>query len=81
MSDGKCEVEVSAIEYVGSHSVRPDLYEIALTLRAATDAPPAHLSLLLHPAEATLLAHMLQRNPPRIEAEDHLLKDVARFET
>jgi hypothetical protein len=79
MSDKKHEAEVSTIGYVGPHSVRPDLYEIDLTLAASAGAPQTRVSLLLRPAEAIFLAHMLQRNPPLIEAEDHLLNDIARF--
>jgi hypothetical protein len=81
MSEDKCEVEVSAIEYVGPHSVRPNLYEIVLLVGPAIGAPTSRLRLLFRPAEAMLLAHMLERNPPRIEPEDHLAHDIARLQT
>jgi hypothetical protein len=79
MSDKKHDAEVSTIGYVGPHSIRPDLYEIDLTLMAPAGAPQTRLSLLFRPAEATFLAQMLERNRPLIEPEDHLLNDIARF--
>ena len=81
MSDEKRETHVSAIEYVGCHAVRTDLYEIALTLSPTPGGPAMRLSLLLRPAEAALLAHMLQRNPPRVAAQDHVLDDIALLQT
>jgi hypothetical protein len=81
MSDDKQEAAVSAIDYVGCHAVRTDLYEIALTLTTTPGGRQTRLSLLLRPAEAALLAHMLQRNPPRVEAQDHLLDDIALLQT
>lgn len=75
------EAEVSAIEYVGPHSIRSDLFEIVLTLRGAAGAPQTRLCLSFHPAEATHLAQMLHRNPPVVEAADHLADDIARAGT
>jgi hypothetical protein len=77
MNEDKGEADVSAIEYVGPHSVRPNLYEIVLLV----GAPMSRLRLLLRPAEAMLLARMLERNPPRVEPEDHLAQDIARLQT
>ncbi len=81
MTEKRREAEVSAIEYVGPHPVQPDLYEVALSLGVAVGAPTTHLTLLFRPAEAMLLAHMLQWNPPRVEPEDHLARDIARLQT
>jgi hypothetical protein len=81
MSEDREEARVTAIDYVGCHAVHSELYEIALTLAARSGGAERRLSLLLHPAEAALLAHMLQRNPPRAEAQDHVLDDIALLQT
>jgi hypothetical protein len=75
------EAEVSTVEFVGSHSVRPDVYTIVVRLKAAPGAPETRLSLLLHPPEAKFLAQMLQRNPPQAETADHLAHDIERLQT
>lgn len=75
------ELEVGSIEYVGPHSTEAHLYEICLTLRTSTGARQERLRLVFRPAEATQLAHMLQRNPPDFEAEDQLASAIARLDT
>lgn len=82
MAEGHQEAEVSAVEYAGSHPVRPDRYAIILTLKTTAGAPETRLSLLFRAPEANFLANMLQRNPPRIEAEqDHVLTEIDRLQT
>jgi hypothetical protein len=78
MSDIKQTAEVSGIEYVGPHSVRPGLYEITVTL---ADVPRTRLSLLFRPRDVIQLAHALQWNGPQVDAEDHVLADIAPLQT
>ncbi len=80
MSADYCEAEVSAVDYVGPHTVRPGLYEIALTLGGAGGRLPGHLTLLFRPAEAALLAHLVRSNPPT-QPDDHLATDLERLQT
>jgi hypothetical protein len=75
------EAEVSSIEYVGPHSTRPDLFEVVLKLKAKAGARQTRLCLLFAPAEAAHLAKMLEANPPRAKAGDHLAGDIERLQT
>jgi hypothetical protein len=82
MSSIEDEEEVSTVEYVGPHPVRPQIYEITVTLRATSAAPRTRLSLLFRPNEARILAHMLASNPPEPPMEeDHVLTDITRVQT
>ena len=81
MSGEMPEAEVSGIEYVGPHPLRPDIYEIVMTLAGTTATPRTRLSLLFRPTEATLLAQMLRWNPPSVKTEDHVLTDIAHLQT
>ncbi len=81
MDDLTEETEVFSVEYAGPHSTKPGLFEIALHVKGGAGGRRSRLCLLFRPAEAMLLAHMLQRSPPQTEPEDHTESDIARLST
>ena len=77
----KRELDVVGVSYVGPHCVQTDIYEIDVQVQPTLGAPCGLIALRFRPAEAMVLAHMMQSNPPRARVDDHLMDQVAAHDT
>lgn len=75
------EVDVSEVVYAGPHVVRPDTYEIEVKVETSPGVPCEYITLRFTPAQATLLARMLQSNQPRAVVDGGLLERIAAHDT